>query len=391
MAKALQPSFDVCVRGAGVVGRVLALLLARASLRVALVVPSQGEAADTGHGDVRAYALNRASRAMLESFRCWPTSPACSPVRSMRIWGDDGGELEFQAAQAGAEALAWIMDVPALEALLAQAVQFQGHIDVVAEPVDAPLTVVCEGRASATRAGLAAEWDLMPYRHTAIAARLEGAQAHESVARQWFQAPRAPDAGDAGADVVALLPMQGNSVALVWSVHHDRAAQLMAATDLDFCNELAVACHQPADSFRLSSLRQAWPLQLAQARAWVGTLRDNASQSWALAGDAAHTVHPLSGQGLNLGLADAAELARVISTREAWRSVADLKPLRAYERARKLDAALLAGATDGLQRLFGHTDSRLSVLRNQGMRWFDASPLLKHWVAGRAMGSPKPF
>ena len=126
--------------------------------------------------------------------------------------------------------------------------------------------------------------------------------------------------------------------------------------------------------------RASWPLQLAQAQSWVGP-------GWALAGDAAHNVHPLTGQGLNLGLGDVAELAQVLRSRDYWRAPSDPKLLRRYERARKADLLLTAGATDSLQVLFGHPAPALRWLRNWGMSGFDRSGPLKAWVARRAMRS----
>ena len=110
----------------------------------------------------------------------------------------------------------------------------------------------------------------------------------------------------------------------------------------------------------LASERAAWPLQLAQADRWCGP-------GWVLAGDAAHTVHPLAGQGLNLGLADAKELARVLHEREYWRSVGDAKLLRRYERSRKADVLAMGAATDGLQQLFAQQAEPWASLRNWGM------------------------
>src|SRR6185369_2403133 len=128
----------------------------------------------------------------------------------------------------------------------------------------------------------------------------------------------------------------------------------------------------------LASERAAWPLQLARADRWCGP-------GWALAGDAAHVVHPLAGQGLNLGLADARELSKVLHEREYWRGVGDMKLLRRYERARKADVLAMGAATDGLQNLFAQAASALGLLRNWGMQGFDLSGPLKHWVARQAM------
>jgi 2-polyprenyl-6-methoxyphenol hydroxylase-like FAD-dependent oxidoreductase len=137
---------------------------------------------------------------------------------------------------------------------------------------------------------------------------------------------------------------------------------------------------------RLTSQRAAWPLHLAQASRWVGTGLGAQDGAWALAGDAAHAVHPLAGQGLNLGLGDAAELAQVLAGKEYFRSYGDMRLLRRYERARKGDAAALRVATDGLQRLFALDDERARSLRNWGMRSFEALSPLKSAVMRRAMG-----
>ena len=105
-----------------------------------------------------------------------------------------------------------------------------------------------------------------------------------------------------------------------------------------------------------------------------------------MAGDAAHTVHPLAGQGLNLGLGDASVLAEVIKSREYWRSVGDPRLLRRYERARRTDVLSMSLATDGLQQLFSHGTDPLPALRNWGMRGFDRTRLVKNWIARQAMG-----
>jgi 2-polyprenyl-6-methoxyphenol hydroxylase-like FAD-dependent oxidoreductase len=134
-----------------------------------------------------------------------------------------------------------------------------------------------------------------------------------------------------------------------------------------------------AGRLSLHSEVMGWPLALSQASHWVGP-------GWALAGDAAHTVHPLAGQGLNLGLADARELARVLGEREYWRPLGDEKLLRRYERARKADVLAMGCLTDGLQGLFSHTDARWQALRNWGMSALGRSRLATTWLTRQAMG-----
>ena len=374
--------FDVTIRGAGVVGQTLALLLARDRLRVALVGTPRGPQ-DTP--DVRAYAINATSRDLLRSVRAWPEAdpqdtrvPPVTPVSAMQVWGDDGGELQFSADDQGADALTWIVDVPALEQRLSDAVGFQGGIERMTEAPPAALTIVCEGKRSQTREELGLEFDVRPYPHKAVAARLLCDQPHGGIARQWF----------ADGEVMALLPLggvSGNSVALVWSVPAQQADAWLQADPTTFTQAVQARCAQALGHMHMESPAQAWPLELSRAQRWIAR---TAQGGVALAGDAAHAMHPLAGQGLNVGLADAAELARVLQQREYWRELGDLKLLRRYERARAAEVGAMGWVTDGLFGLFSHSDSRLQALRNWGLSGFDRSGPFKRWIARQAMGQP---
>ena len=369
---------DICIRGDGIVGHVLALSLARERLRIGLVVPGSDDV--KAHPDVRAYALNHASRALVEGLRCWPEPAHATPVLSMHVRDAGGGAVNFDAARQDVAALAWIVDVPALEARLVHAVQFQSGIELLPGAQDARLTVVCEGGASATRASLGVEMDNTPYGQWAIAARVVCEHAHAQAACQWFS----PDA------ILAFLPLdgaQGNSMAIVWSVSKEQHADLMAMDAQMFVQRLEQASAKRFGELSLSSARVAWPLQLSTARQWSGVSKGG---SWVLAGDAAHAVHPLAGQGLNLGLADVAELVRQIAGRDYWRDVNDEKLLRRYARARKTDTLLMGTATDGLQQLFARPGDAWDGVRNFGMGGFELSGVVKRWVARRAMGMGGP-
>ncbi len=370
----MTPAPDVCIRGAGIVGRTLALLLARDRLRVGLVRDAAPAAGATS--DVRAYALNAASRELLDTLRAWPDAHHATPITAMQVLGDDGGEVRFEAQGQGVPAMAWIVDVQALQERLADALRYQPLVEWLDAPEPAALTVVCEGRASVTREQFGVSYQVTPYPQRAIAARIHCEKPHGGVARQWF----------AGGEILAFLPLggsgegaDGNSVAIVWSVQEQRAPQLLALDSVGFEAQLEAASHQSLGKLGLASDRAAWPLQLAQADRWCGP-------GWALAGDAAHTVHPLAGQGLNLGLADARELAQVLHGREYWRSPGDMKLLRRYERSRKADVLAMGAATDGLQQLFAQQAEPWTLLRNWGMTGFDRSGPLKNWVARQAMG-----
>ena len=370
-----QP-LDICVRGGGIVGRTLALLLARAHLRVGLVQHAAPAPSEAPTPDVRAYALNAKSKALLESLRCWPDAQHATEVLAMQVKGDDGGELNFNAADLQVPGLTWIVDVPVLEAQLGDAVRFQPLITVLEAPQPATLTVICEGKASRTRAEFGIDFQVTPYPQTAIAARVHCESAHGQMARQWFTQ----------GEILAFLPLdgpQGKTVALVWSVPHARAQDLLAMDAAAFCQQLTQASEGCLGQLTLASDLGAWPLQMAQTEQWIGV---HDGKAWALAGDAAHNVHPLAGQGLNLGLADVAALAQTLHEREYWRRVDDEKLLRRYERSRKADVWVMGAAMDGLQQLFSQTASPWQSLRNWGMNGFERSGPFKQWVARQAMG-----
>ena len=357
----------------------MALHLAAKQLRVALVIhaPNQPPTDSPATPDIRAYALNQASRNVLEAVRCWPDPQHATAVLSMQVAGDDGGQVGFTAAQQGCSALNWIVDVPGLEEQLARAVRFQPHIEIVDAPPPALLTIVCEGKVSATREEWGVSTDVTPYPQWAVACRVRTAAPHQQTARQWFSQ----------GDILAFLPLEGESgnlCAVVWSVSPVRARELLGFSPAEFCLALEEANHHSAGMLELEGERATWPLQHAVAQRWSGS---GPQGSWVLAGDAAHTVHPLAGQGLNLGLADVAELVQVLTARPYWRSVGDPKLLRQYERARKAEFAMMGQANDALQQVFTRAHPALQALRNWGMNRFDQSGPIKNWVASRAMGA----
>ncbi len=372
---------DICIRGDGINGCTLALLLARERLRVGVVTPPvEAQAADpSARPDVRAYALNRASKHLLEELRCWPAPHLATPVQHMQIKGDQQGEVNFDAAHSDAQALAWIVDAAALQTQIKTAMRFSPQIEWLSTPQPAALTVVCEGKASTTRAELGVEFEVFAYEQHAIAARLRCEKPHGQVARQWFSQ----------GEILAFLPLdgeQGNSVAIVWSVTPEHAAQWAHASEPDFCAALQNVSQHSLGELTLCSERVVWPLQKSQAKHWVGHgAQDSNVGAWALAGDAAHTVHPLVGQGLNMGLADVAELASLIHQRDDWRGVGDAQLLRRYERSRKAGIVAMQTGTDGLQWLFSQGDKASPTLRNWGMNVIERSGFLKRWMAKQAM------
>jgi 2-polyprenyl-6-methoxyphenol hydroxylase-like FAD-dependent oxidoreductase len=367
--------FDLCVRGAGVVGQTLALSLARQGLQVALVPDHPGAASRTD--DVRAFALNAASQDLLAGLKVWEALPlsARTPVHEMRIAGDGpAGHLAFSAWQQRTTELATITDAAQLEQALADAVRYAPHIDVVAQVPDTELLVLCEGRASGSRTALGADFVRYPSGQCAIAARLTSPHPHQHIAHQWFQSP----------DVLALLPFDlpqsGHAYALVWSMPEAQAQALMHCEPHAFEAQLQSATQDACGSLRLASPRACWPLQHGIATQWCGP-------GWALVGDCAHVIHPLAGQGLNLGLADVRALCRVIDERESWRSLGDPKLLRRYARMRLAPTQAMGHVTDGLLQLFASQDATLRSARNRGMGLLNQITPLKRWLTTHALHS----
>lgn len=375
----MAQTFDICIRGDGIVGRTIALLLARQNLQVALVTPPTNN-----KPDVRAYSLNSASRDALSNLRCWPDALHATPVMEMQVWGDKGGSVHFESPSP--DGLAWIVDVPVLEAQMGDALRYQHNIALVDAPRLAQLTVICEGRNSLTRQELQVDSEVLPYQQTAVATRILSSTPHGQKAMQWFAQK---NYNSSGLEILALLPLggaKGNTYGVVWSLPPMRAQEVMALDAKDFTATLQDASHGVAGSFEWVGERASWPLQLTHVKQWTGIFPEGGA--WVLAGDAAHSIHPLAGLGLNLGIADAVELAQVLEARlttEYWRNVGDRYFLRRYERARKAGILPAWAACDGLQRLFDHPNTSVQALRNWGMNSFDAFAPLKQWTMQQAM------
>ncbi|HYG44892.1 MAG TPA: UbiH/UbiF family hydroxylase [Bordetella sp.] len=382
---------QIVVCGAGIVGLASALALARRGQRVALLAPvSTVPAADPDTYHPRVYAISPASQRFLAALGVWDAMPAARimPVQAMEIHGDADGRVDLTAWQAAQPQLAWIVESGEVERVLMQAVRMfgipwlpercVGYRDGAVETssgewLRAELFVGADGAASPLRTAAGISHTSVPYEDTGLVAHLDAERPHHGTAFQWFR--------DDG--VLALLPLPdtsaGPQVSMVWSMHNAQAQALQGlapeAQAAQLEQLLAHAAHGRLGRLRVRSKMHGFPLTLEQARMTAPGI--------ALAGDAAHRVHPLAGQGLNLGLGDVEALARVVGERESYRAAGDARVLRRYQRARAESVFAMRLVTDGLHRLFGTRAAPLAWLRNAGMQWVDASPFLKrHLVDG---------
>lgn len=395
---------DICIRGGGVVGSTLALLLSRLNLNVALI-STASPAQHSKSADIRAYALNAKSKSILESINAWPDEAFCTAVQQMHVHSDKDERVEFSnrtEPNSHKQALSWIVEVSALEAKLTQALEtnrvqrFSCNLDAEVESIKAPLTVICEGGKSASKLKLHTQSKRYAYAQNALAThvRLKSVggikQSHFGTAYQWFTTPNSLDHNSSeGLEILALLPIggkDGDTFAVVWSTSTARNKVLSALPNDEFSQALSLCTRGLFQDLTPIADRQSWPLTYMSTDAWCGVF--NARESWVLCGDSAHTIHPLAGMGLNLGLADANALYELLLERESntsWRGLNDLRMLKAYERQRKLSVYPFVQFVDKVQRLFASDYALASLIRNQGFKTFNALGPLKEWTIRKAM------
>ncbi|MGH6624023.1 MAG: FAD-dependent monooxygenase, partial [Burkholderiaceae bacterium] len=354
---------EIAVVGAGIPGLAMALGLAHQGLRVALVGPRSKPFAITSTQpfDPRVYAISSGSTALLQRLGVWARIDVTrtAAVDRMRVFGDGGEELSFDAYTATVERLATIIEESELLRVLDAACDYQPSIVRVPSPLatldassegarigladgsvlEVPLAIGADGAQSAVRAAAGINTSTTLYGQTAVVAHFSCERPHLNVAWQWFC--------DEG--VVALLPLPGSHVSLVWSAPDALAAELMAMDSDELSARVTERSGAALGTLCAIGAAQSFPLRLMTVDHLIGA-------RVALVGDAAHVVHPLAGQGLNLGLQDVAQLLDTLDEREAFRDLGDPVLLRRYERRRAEDVAMMRITTDGLARLFGSTN-----------------------------------
>lgn len=403
-------SSQIAVIGSGAVGKAAALALSQAGHDVVLIAPQlpSSFADSRAEWDRRVYALNPAAHALLSSLKVWGAMDAqrIAPVDRMAIHGDGhrdshsaadtygnhSGELAFDAYGARVDALAWIVEDANLNTALEAAIRFAPNLRVVhgtaaemqcdaerasitlasGDTIDTSLIVGADGAHSWVRTQADIGIDYRAYNQTAVVANFATTQPHHGVAHQWFL-------GING--IVALLPLPGQRVSLVWSAPEPLAATLLGLPPEQLCERLQALPGQPLGEFTMLAPQKArgFPLRLIRSHSLI-------SHRVALVGDAAHVVHPLAGQGMNLGFADIDALVAALATRERKADCGDARTLARYARSRKEEVLLMQLTTDGLQRLFASELAPVKALRNLGMTALDRLPFLKRRLMQQAFG-----
>lgn len=389
-----EPRFDVAVVGGGLVGATIACALAHAGFEIALVELQPAAEAPSGKSfDLRVSAISRASEQIFRNLGAWSllAHARVGPFREMHVW-DEGGEgsVHFDSADIGEPTLGYIVENRALQYALERRLDGFSNVHwqrpatlegLAFEPrhvrlqldtgeLTAGLVVGADGTASRVRAlaGLPAAY--AEYGQHALVVNVRTERPHRETAWQRFLRT----------GPVAFLPLPGGVSAVVWSTVPEHAAALREMPEQAFREELEAAFAARLGAITDSGRRASFPLRRLQARAYVGA-------RVALAGDAAHTIHPLAGQGVNLGFLDAAALAQVLrDARAAGRDPGGFGVLRRYERWRKGHNVAMQCAMDGFRWLFGSRLPPLRTVRNLGLGLTDRTPFAKRLFMEHAMG-----
>jgi len=394
-ARKAGAAYDVLIIGGGMVGSALACALGDTSLKVA-VLDRAPAATPAGNGyDQRVSAMTLASQALFENVGAWEgmTRRRVSPVREMRIWDAGGsGSIHFNAAEIGEACLAWIIENSVIQAALVERLHQYTNVHYLC-PVEAAdialaddganvtlqdgrrlrarLLVGADGADSTVRRAAGIETQSLNLNQKGIVATVTTEKPHGQVARQRFLVT----------GPLAFLPLdEPHTCSIVWSADTMRADQLLALDNAAFMSELQQTFGEPLGKIQTIGPRAGFPLALSHAKAYT-------APHLALVGDAAHTVHPLAGQGVNLGFLDAAALAEVLLDAVAkQKEIGAHAVLRRYERWRKGDNLAMISVTGGFRYLFGNDLPGVRQLRNLGLDLTNTVTPMKNLIMRRASG-----
>jgi 2-octaprenyl-6-methoxyphenol hydroxylase len=386
---------ELVIAGAGLTGMLLAVACAGAGLPVAVVDP-QDPAAMLDQGfDGRTSAIAYGSRLVFDGIGLWPAiADEAEPIREIRV-ADDGSPLflHYDSRDLGGNTpLGYIVENRVLRRALYERACALSNVQLLAprrivaveasptgavallddgERLRARLVAAADGKESALRRAAAIRATQWRYRQTAIVTTVAHQRPHGGIAIEHFL-PSGP---------FAILPMTGNRSSIVWTEHADLAPRLLALPEAEFAAELCARFGDFLGAIEPIGPRWAYPLALLQSERYV-------ARRLALVGEAAHVIHPIAGQGLNIAIRDVAALAElIVDQRRLGLDIGDDRVLERYQRWRRPDAVLLAAVTDGLNRLFSNTIPPVRLARDLGLAAVHRLPPLKRLLMHHAMGT----
>ena len=397
---------DVAVIGGGIAGKACALGLAQLGLQTVEIAPDLGEPVpcpQCAQWGQRVYAFSPSTQKLLAHLQIWDAldHTRLQAVRDMRIYGDRGeknDQLHLSAFEAGTPQLAWIGESNLIEHTLDQASRFQNKLERITDVLEkievdlegvtlnlqngttirAQLVIAADGANSPIRSELGISTSEESYSQSAVVANWNCTYPHLETAFQWFLP---------GGDIVAMLPLPNKQVSMVWSTSPENAAELLKLDQAQWAEKFSTIANGSIEKqlgeLTLNSIPAAFPLRKIQASRFIGP---EVSPKVVLIGDAAHVMHPLAGQGLNLGLRDVAVLLNILGKRESFRSPSDPVLLRRYERQRQGDTSALLWVTDKLKKLFSASSNTERQLRNWGLGLVNKSHFIKQRLIERALG-----
>ena len=391
----MKNQYDVLIVGGGMVGLTLACALGNSRLSVAVV--EAFEPSDIKQDDdyeLRVSAISRASQQVFQNLNAWQGMQArrISPFEHMHVWDATGdGVIHFDAADLGVDKLGHIIENKVTQAALLEQLKKLDNVDwlcpvtikqinyaeqnpsVVLEDetvINAQLLIGADGANSKVRDAAGIELEAAPYMQKAVVCVVKSAEHHQYTAWQRFL-PSGP---------LAFLPLPDGRCSIVWTVSEAEADELVSLDESDFCHKLETAFDYKLGNVESVGPRAAFPLIRRHAKAYV-------KPGLALIGDAAHTIHPLAGQGVNLGILDAVSLAQIIINADRMGyDIASQSTLRKYERWRRGENTMMMFSMSGFKNLFSNEQAELSVIRNAGLNFVNSIQPLKHKFMRHAMG-----
>ncbi len=391
----MKQNYDVIIVGGGMVGLTLANALGQQAFSVAVVEAIEPHDIDiSGEYDLRVSAISKSSQQVFESLGAWQgmLQRRASAYQHMHVWDATGdGKIHFDAADLGVDALGHIIENHGIQYSLYQRCTEHKTVDLLCPEVikdiiysdmgsrivfedgneiHTNLLVGADGANSKVRDAAGIDISKAAYEQKGVVSVVRSTRHHADTAWQRFL-PTGP---------LAFLPLTDGRCSIVWSAENTWADALLAMDDERFCRELEQAFDYTLGKVESIGPRAAFPLIRRHANEYV-------KSGLALVGDAAHTIHPLAGQGVNLGILDAAALAEVlIAARAGGKKLSSLTTLRKYERWRKSDNSLMMYSMSGFKNLFSNEQPALMLLRNSGLNLVDSLGIVKHKFMRHALG-----